>query len=254
MLELILGQHNVRIIGMPELSSSFNGWVEGVQVVRVEEMMALGRRELMNKLKPLITESTVMVNQKGIQTYTIPNHVNLLLFSNHSDALRLDPDDRRYGVIHCPVSRRPKSYYRELFDWTNENGPALLHYFLERDVSEFDSKAPPLMTESKGEMIEASRDPLQALMMMRVEAREHPFEHDLVVVAHLVEAMSLDRAFSGLKVNVNTVSLALRQMAPGCRRQVRLSNGTRPRIRAVRNQEAWGARSEVEWAKGYRRP
>ena len=253
-LELVLGQHNVRIIGMPELSSSFNAWVEGVQVVRVEEMMALGRRELMNKLKPLITESTVTINQKGLPTYTLPNHVNLLLFSNYHDALRLDADDRRYGIIYCPGERQDNGYYQRLFAWTNENAPGLLHHLQARDLSKFDPKAPPFTTAAKEEMIEASRDPLLALMVARIEALEHPFECDLVVAAHLVEAMASDRAFSGLKVNLNTVGLALRQMSQGMGKQVRMPNGTRPRMRAIRDFQGWGSRPESDWIKSYRRP
>ncbi|MEE8607483.1 MAG: bifunctional DNA primase/polymerase [Nitrospiraceae bacterium] len=253
-LELTLGQHNVRVIGMPELSSSFNAWVEGVQVVRVEEVMMLGRRELMNKLKPLITESTITINQKGLPTYTIPNRVNLLFFSNHYDALRLDADDRRYCVIHCPGERQSNDYYQQLFRWTDNNAPALLHYLQNRDLSGFNARGLPIRTTARAEMVEASQDPLTAMIEARVDALEHPFECDLVVTAHIVEALAADRAFSGLKVNINTVGSALRTISPGCNGQIRMPNGTRPMMRAIRNPELWGSRPSSAWAQAYRRP
>lgn len=239
---------------MADLSSPFNAWVQDVQVVRIEEMMALGRRELMNKLKPLITESTISINQKNLPTYTIPNRVNLLLFSNHYDALRLDADDRRYCVIHCPGKRQADDYYQRLFGWTDENAPALLYYLQSRDLSGFDSRGMPVRTAAKEEMIEASQDPLTAMIQARVEALEHPFVCDLVVTPHIVEALAADRAFSGLKVNVNTVGNALRQIAHMRGRQVRMANGTRPLMRVIRNLKAWADRPESDWAKAYRRP
>lgn len=253
-LELVLGQHNVRVIGMPELSSSFNAWVEGVQVVRVEEVMMLGRRELMNKLKPLITESTITINQKGLPTYTIPNRVNLLFFSNHHDALRLDADDRRYCVIHCPGEPQSTDYYQELFRWTDDNAPALLYYLQNRDLSGFNARGLPIRTAAREIMVEASRDPLLMMIEARVDAQEHPFQCDLVVTSHIVEALASDRAFSGLKVNIGTVGSAIRHISPGCGGQVRMANGTRPTIRAIRNPELWGSRPASAWAQTYRRP
>ncbi len=253
-LELVLGQHNVRVIGMPELSSSFNAWVEGVQVVRVEEVMMLGRRELMNKLKPLITESTITINQKGLPTYTIPNRVNLLFFSNHYDALRLDADDRRYCVIHCPGERQSNDYYHQLFRWTDDNAPMLLHYLQNRDLSGFNPRGLPVRTAAREEMVEASQDPLTAMIEARIEAQEFPFDQDLVVTAHLVGMLAAEPEFRGLKVNINTVGNALRTISPGCGGQVPMPNGTKPMMRAIRNHKLWGSRPKPAWAQAYRRP
>ena len=55
-----------------------------------------------NKLKSLIYNPTITVNQKWIQQYNIDNHCMYIISSNHKDPIRLDRGvwkDRRYSVL-----------------------------------------------------------------------------------------------------------------------------------------------------------
>ncbi|KKK73785.1 hypothetical protein LCGC14_2890320, partial [marine sediment metagenome] len=127
------GRHFLQVSDPKHLVGSFNAHLRDCIVLFGDEAFYAGDKKHESVLKILITESTITINQKGLPTYTIPNRVNLLFFSNHSDALRLDADDRRYCVIHCPGERKSDDYYRQLFSWTDDNAPALLHYLQNRD-------------------------------------------------------------------------------------------------------------------------
>jgi hypothetical protein len=64
----------------------------------VEEMMAKARQEIMNKLKPMITEPWCTIREMYRPAYEQPNRFNFLFFSNHNNALLLDNSDRRYCI------------------------------------------------------------------------------------------------------------------------------------------------------------
>lgn len=79
----ILGPHNTTEVTSTEIKSDFNEYLEAKLLVIAEEIMTLGRLEIMNKLKPLITQVKVQINRKHIQTYEIENCANFIFLSNH---------------------------------------------------------------------------------------------------------------------------------------------------------------------------
>ncbi len=79
-MERLLGSSNVATVDTSELKGDFTGWMKGAQLIVVEEMMAMGRLELMNKLKPLITQPHLRINEKYVPQYRMPNRANFLLF------------------------------------------------------------------------------------------------------------------------------------------------------------------------------
>lgn len=52
----VLSEHNVGKVNNQQLHETFTAWQRNTQLVVVEEVMTQGRLELMDKLKPRITE------------------------------------------------------------------------------------------------------------------------------------------------------------------------------------------------------
>jgi len=104
----VMGEKNVREISTQELTSEFNAWAEGACVAVLEEIRIKGhnRYDAMNKLKPVVTNTTVSVVKKGRDGYNIPNCTNYMALTNHEDALALDNDDRRWGVFFTKYQNR----------------------------------------------------------------------------------------------------------------------------------------------------
>ena len=190
-MRTVLGPHNVRMIANDALHEQFTGWQRNTQLIVVEEMMARQRQELMNKLKPMITESWCTIREMYRPPYEQPNRFNFLFFTNHGNALIVDNSDRRYCILKTNAKPHPRAnaYYGPLFDWTRQNGPALLHYLQSRPLGDFKAKAHAPMTEGKRAMIAASMLPLDSFIYEHVEAFEYPFRNDLVSPATLVKPL-----------------------------------------------------------------
>lgn len=212
LMAVLLGQKNVRSISNQALKTDFNSWVCNVSLVVIEELMMKGRMEIMNNLKTTISQDFVRVNEKNEKEYDMPNRVNFLIFTNHEDALILEPGDRRYFVYFSPMAPEHEDYYTALFEWTEANAAYLKHYFMNRDISAFRSSAPPPMTEAKKKLLQISRTNEQIVLerLINMEPRHQLLANDVVDISAVVRAVKQD----GENFEEKQVEKALRLM--GC--------------------------------------
>lgn len=100
LLKAVLGPTNVRLTDADQLFRN-NGWAEGAQVVAFEEVRVVGhnRHQVMNRLKPVITNDEITIEEKYVKAGQAPNITNYILLTNYQDALALTPDDGRYFVL-----------------------------------------------------------------------------------------------------------------------------------------------------------
>ena len=176
----ILGAHNTAEVTSTEIKSDYNPYVEAKSLVIVEEVLALGKIEIMNKLKPLITQPKVRINEKYVASYEIENRANFLFLSNHEDALFMDREDRRYFIVISDRAPKKTEYYKRLWSWTRQNVGVILNWLLSCDLSTFNPDAAPPETAGKRRMIEAGRSDVEVLVADAIAGNEHPFDHDLV--------------------------------------------------------------------------
>lgn len=166
MLRRCLGDHNVGTVNPSQVTSNFNGWASGVCVNVLEEMRVKGhnRYEVVNSLKPLITDRIIQINEKNVKPYTTYNTCNYLCFTNYVDAIPLTEDDRRWWVVFVPfntlaevervVGEPLDKYYPRLFRGVAEHAGALRKWLLDYEIPGWflDMKRAP-MTEDKRRMI-----------------------------------------------------------------------------------------------------
>ena len=86
-----------------------------------------------DKMKSLITDRRVEVEQKGLEHIEIENFTNFIFTTNHSNAIPLEADDRRYACFE--VSDRYKQnndYFGNFMDTldNDEAGNHIYQYFL----------------------------------------------------------------------------------------------------------------------------
>ena len=185
----ILGAHNIKFLHCDTLHEPYTGWQKDCQLVVVEEVMARGRLEVMNKLKPIITEPWTMIREMYKPPYEQRNRFNFLMMTNHPDALILDEGDRRYCVLSAEAPPQPHEYYAGLFEWADDNAGPLLHWFQQRDLSAFQPKAHAPTTEGKQVMIEESRPPLDEWIMQQVAGEDWPFGVDLILPSDIASVL-----------------------------------------------------------------
>lgn len=234
-MELVLGVHNVSTPSNEELHETYTGWQRNCQVVVVEELMARGKLDLMNKLKPMITQPRCVIREMYKPTYMLDNHFNLLLLTNHEDSIVIDEHDRRYCVLYSPAKPRTKQYYTDLWDWSDANAGRILHFMRTRDLTEFSAKGHAPKTKARKELIRMSASPLKSWIVEGVESESWPFMGDIITTAHLVQCVP--QYIRG--ANPNLLGRILNEIGAKQLTQTRLSSGERVRPWSIRRHEVW---------------
>jgi hypothetical protein len=182
----IIGSPNVVFPSNDEVLSNWTVWTEGSSLAVIEELMARGRLDMANWLKPIITEPTLRIEEKKRSIYTIPNHLNLIAFTNHEDALPIEAGDRRWLVISSAMKPMGETYYDRLFAFLNGEGPsAVKHYLLNRQV-QLNPKGMAPNTKGKAEMRRRTLSEAEQHLSEALEGREGPFAFDLVRIIDLI--------------------------------------------------------------------
>lgn len=137
----VLGDKNVRQMSAQTLESTFTGWAVGQCVTFIEELKvnAGARYDVVNHMKPYITNDTIEVVKKGKDPVTVVNTTNYIAFTNFKDAVPLGDHDRRYCVLASRWQRKvdieafiegAPDYYASLYE-DMRTGAGEIKYWLE---------------------------------------------------------------------------------------------------------------------------
>jgi hypothetical protein len=184
------------------LESNFNEWANGSAVVYVEEMKHHGanRYDIMNKLKPVISNSVVEIHPKGKASYPVANVTNYLFLSNYMDGAPTDEGDRRLFFLSTRVGTEravrltEEGFYTRLFDTLKTPGDVrawLLSVDIEavgRGKFVADGRAP--ITAVRQQVIELSRGEGEINTIDLIDALETAgVSQDVVSTRHLINAL-----------------------------------------------------------------
>lgn len=177
LLRCCLGDVNVGTISPTQVTSQFNGWANGVAVNVLEELRIIGhnRFDVINALKPLITDRIIQINDKGIKQFMTYNTSNYICFTNYKDAIPIDKDDRRWWVLFVDIeelkdlekiANKPlNNYFTDLFDSLRENTSEirkwLINYVIDDNFMNI-KQAPE--TNYKRAMISTEENNLEGLL------------------------------------------------------------------------------------------
>lgn len=238
-LRELMGRINVKEIEGEQLASDFNPWMADAQILAIEEVMAGGRREITNRLKPMITSRTVQINDKNTKLIEIPNRVNLILFSNFEDPLSLDDDDRRFLVYKTPLEKQSEAYYTNLFDTIPLEGPAIKSFFQNRDLTGFNAKGRAPMTSDKKKLISASESPTMSTLRMYVESRRTPFDQNTVSLLDLCDWIRTNLRSAGRYESSPKSVRSMLEKLGGRQTNLMDNQGEKSEIWSIRNHELY---------------
>lgn len=159
--------------------SKFNAWMRGKLLIVVNEIKVDERRELIEILKPMITDAQVEVQSKGVDQEMEDNPANWLLFSNFRDAIPINRNDRRYCIFYSVLQNKndilragmDDKYFSTLWTWLRKQGGKeaitdwLLNYPIEK--GQISVRAPE--TSSYVEALRRSRSPMEVIITDCVE-------------------------------------------------------------------------------------
>ena len=206
MMQYILGA-NVSNLDPTAIAGRFTGWAHGSLVVAVEEIRISGtnKYEVLDRLKPFLTNDTVQIEEKGRDHRTVPNFTSYFMLTNHKDAIPLTDGDRRYCVLFSRVQTEEQllrelggltgvdSYFSKLFDETARRADALKTFFLTRQISsEFSARGRAPKTSAREQMVSAAVSPERSTLEDMIAVHECEVINDALLditwLNHLVIA------------------------------------------------------------------
>lgn len=139
-MEYAIGQRYTHTPAAEDLTNQFNAYLENKLLISVEEIHLQGKRELLDTLKPLITNDRIEVQAKGVDKRMIDNFANWLMMTNHRDAIVKTKNDRRYAIFFTAqqtstdiiASGMGGDYFRRFYEWLRADGFKIVTRFLER--------------------------------------------------------------------------------------------------------------------------
>lgn len=251
MMRLVLGSHNVACVETNELKSEFNSWMAGTSLVIIEELMAVGKKDIANKLKPLITQPSVRINEKNEKRYEIENCANFIIFTNHHDPINLESDDRRYCVLDSPAEPRGDDYYKNLWNWMENNLGIILHHLKTKDMSNFNPKSHAPVTEAKLLLQEETEPDHVKEIRGRIEKRLMPFRNPIFSLDQIEQAHELSLPKPILRNRKKLADLLKRCGCVKLRQVVINEKGAKKHLWAAWNTSRWEAASDRDLAEMY---
>ena len=117
----------------------FTAWLMGRVLIGIEEIKVGNRIELLEILKPIVTNDRLEMQGKGVDQITGDNRANGLLFTNYKDAIPASTDRRRYAQFFTPqqsiadivADGMGGDYFPRLYTWLRSGGFAHVTHWLQ---------------------------------------------------------------------------------------------------------------------------
>ena len=249
-LSKIIGTQNVNSVETEELHTNFNSWLPHKSLIVIEELMDQGRIALGNKLKTMITEGSLRVNEKYVKPYEIDNKANFLSFTNHDKPIIIEDGDRRYCVIDSPVEPQDDEYYKILWPWTDNNLGVVLNHLLNWDLTHFNPKQKAPFTVAKGLLLKECEPEQLKEIRNKIRIGSSPFNSDIIALNDVSEYPYIDLPVT-VKESENKLSGLFKKLGFVAYGQIRLEDNTRKRVWIIRDIEKWQDASEKEVLNEY---
>jgi hypothetical protein len=135
----LFGPHFKHISQPRHLTGNFNSLQQDCSVLFGDEVFWAGDRQHEGILKAIITEPTLQIERKCIDTITAPNRMTIFLSSNNAWVIPAGADARRFFVLDVgDAHKQDTKYFGALLEQMDNGGrEALLHTLLNMDITGF---------------------------------------------------------------------------------------------------------------------
>lgn len=242
----LYGPRHFRTINGRDLARPFNPWTKDTSFVLGEEVRSEDSRIDADNLKHLITGETVPVELKYVDRFELPNHMNFLFSSNHPAAFFLSDYSRRYFVWEVRNGKLPIELGEALENWrkTTDGRAALMHYFLNLDMTGFRPNADAYSTKSKLDMIEMGRTDLERWLLEQIDDEK-------TAVVSLQDLKQFYKDEGGSVVSTTAILNILRRRFPAMiERRARPDRGRHKRLWALHGP-SWDEKPTTAWLTAY---
>lgn len=248
----LLGEANCTVANTDSLTGKHNEYLENKMLMVLEEAMAGDRREVANRLKPIITEEKILIEPKYVNSYQADNIIRVFITSNHKKPITIDEQDRRYFVYITPVQwfdygdteEEAKLYFSRFYSWLDHGGGIgeVWNYLMTVDLTTFNANGRPPKNRSWQQVVEATDHPVVRRLRTRIEGAAFPFDEPVFCV---------DQIRVGSEIDAGEVGRQLERL--GCQKLLTDGEHKQVRVKAIggrgTRQRPWITPARVDEAK-----
>jgi hypothetical protein len=137
-----VGKRYTHLPQASEIGEKFNEWLFNKIFIGVEEIyVPESKREVMEILKPMITNEDLAMRAMQASQVMGDNRANFIFNSNHKTGLRKSKNDRRLCIFYCAQQTvddlirdgmKDTNYFTKLYNWLKlEHGYEIVSHYLE---------------------------------------------------------------------------------------------------------------------------
>jgi hypothetical protein len=162
----LFAPHREHFYDQNQFTGKFNANLGKAVFVFLDEAIWGGDKTIIGKVRAMITEPTLQIEPKGIDSMTVPNRLSIVSCSNEAWSVPIGIGDRRwaafetndrYAYVNCSDAER-ESYFSPLYAELENGGlAAMLYDLLRREVTAGDIRTVP-NTEEKARLKSRSLD------------------------------------------------------------------------------------------------
>lgn len=148
-----------------QLRDTFNRWLENKMIIAFNEVAYDNstRNSANSKIKAIITDPELQINEKNVKAYFVRNYANCLFYSNESIPVLIEAGDRRFNVVKTGSKLTNKSWFSlpdKFFDEVEKELPAFAQYLMNLNYDPVKAKA-VINNENKESLINVAKNRYQ---------------------------------------------------------------------------------------------
>jgi hypothetical protein len=234
------------------LDDAFNSVLSGKILMAVHEVKAPAdeRFSHRDRLKSLLTDTSLTVNEKHQPRWSERFCARFLMFTNRDDALPLAETDRRVYAVRCADQPRDSAYYTTLYSMVENRTllAAVWQLLRTRDISRFNPGARAPLNEMKAQMIAAGRTDEQQTAAEFLKACRYP----VVSAADLMRLLApeiLDERPGDRKARTNALAAVMRELGAQTHHKKVKLDGKSGRVWILHNVGKWSQATSAALAQ-----
>jgi hypothetical protein len=158
LMRRIWSKTTLQVSDVDQVIGRFNASLERNYIILMDEALFAGDKKSIEKLKSLITESRIGIEQKYQPAHSIDSYHRFFAASNNSHFAQIDRDDRRFLFLRVSSEFQGNTeYYKALFNAINDDAVinAMVHKLLQTNLSTYNVTSRPKTKEHLKQKIQS---------------------------------------------------------------------------------------------------
>jgi hypothetical protein len=158
LLRAIWSKTTLLVSDINEVVGQFNAGLERNYIVCMDEALFAGDRRSQDRLKSLVTEPTIRIEQKYQPSRSIESVHRFFAATNHDQFAHIEKDDRRFLMLRVSSLRQQDTDYFEKLCRSFDDGITLegfVAFLLKLDLTGFNIRQRPVTTEHSNQKLKS---------------------------------------------------------------------------------------------------